>query len=147
MKITLCGSARFEDKFKKWNKILTLQGHVVYSLACYPSDNKKKNWYTDSQKEMLDKIHKDKITNSDAIVVLNGEERYIGDSTKSEISHAFNLKKRVFWEFWPNDETIYEWYEHGYVVHNAGSLFEELCRYQFCENFLGKPPCGVTCYE
>ena len=35
--ITLCGSARFEAEFHKWNKALTLSGHTVFSLGCFPS--------------------------------------------------------------------------------------------------------------
>lgn len=94
MKITLCGSARFEDEFKKFNKELTLQGHVVYSLACYPSDFGGKNWYTEEEKEILDRVHKLKIDNSDAIFVIN-KEGYIGDSTKSEIAYALAQGKEI----------------------------------------------------
>lgn len=145
MKITLCGSAKFEKEFKEWNKKLTLQGHVVYSLACYPSDNGGKNWYSDREKVKLDKVHKMKIDNSEAIFVVNTEDRYIGDSTKSEITYAMDQGKTVYWEFWPGDEDIHIWFPHGNGVFQSPQ-FEEACRFALCENFLGKPPCPV-CYE
>lgn len=97
MRITLCGSAKFESAFKEWNERLSLQGHVVYSLAVYPSDKMdNKNWYTPKEKLKLDKVHKDKIHNSDAVLVLN-VGGYIGDSTTSEIKYAHRSNKRVYY--------------------------------------------------
>lgn len=146
MKITLCGSARFEANFKFWNETLSLQGHIIYSLSVYPSDKKDKNWYTKEQKFILDKVHKDKISNSDCIVVINGKERYIGESTTNEINFAFHQRKHIWFEFWPLDETIHNWYPYGNDVFNKDSLFHALCKYSYCPNFLGKPPC-LTCYQ
>lgn len=97
MRLTLCGSAKFEVRFHEWNEKLTLKGHTVYSLAIYPSSkNGEKNWYTEAQKTTLDLIHLDKIQNSEGIVVLN-EDGYYGDSTTREIAWARICKKRVFW--------------------------------------------------
>lgn len=97
MRITLCGSAKFEQEFKEWNELLTLAGHVVYSLAVYPSDHGgDKDWYTPSEKTMLDLVHKRKIDNSEAILVLN-VGGYIGESTQSEILHAVDHGKQVYW--------------------------------------------------
>lgn len=88
MRITLCGSGRFEAQFKEWNERLTLAGHVVYTLSVYASFKEGvKDWFTDSQKATLDEVHKLKIENSDAILVLNVGD-YIGESTRSEIQHA-----------------------------------------------------------
>lgn len=96
MKITLCGSAKFEEDYKWWNRELSLRGNIVYSLAVYPSDAGEKNWYTPDQKLMLDGVHLGKIQHSDAIVVLN-IDGYIGDSTKKEIEYAQQLGKQVYW--------------------------------------------------
>ena len=97
MKITLCGSARFEEQFHAWNEALTLAGHVVYSLAVFPSiKGGEKSWYTEEQKKQLDKAHKDKIWYSDAIVVLN-VGGYIGDSTLSEVRFAGVQRKEIYW--------------------------------------------------
>lgn len=127
MKITLCGSARFEAGFKRWNELLTLDGHVVYSLSVYPSDKIGKDWYTEDQKKMLDAVHKLKIDNSDAIVVID-EDGYIGESTRSEIEHAKQNGKLVFYT-------------------------SQMCSYSGCSTFDGaearlnrRPPCAL-CYE
>src|ERR1700733_11997361 len=96
MRITLCGSARFEHDFKEHNKRLTLAGHVIYSLAAYPSDFGGKDWNTEEHKQILEKVHKLKIDNSDAILVLN-LDGYIGSSTRSEINHAIAMNKEVFY--------------------------------------------------
>lgn len=97
MKLTLCGSARFENRFIEWNEKLTLKGHVVYSLAVMPSSKGgEKNWYSEEQKTMLDLAHFGKILNSDGIVVLN-EDGYYGESTTREIAWARMNGKRVFW--------------------------------------------------
>lgn len=90
MKLTLCGSARFEEQFHKYNERLTLAGHVVYSLAVFHY------WYTDEEKMILDSVHKSKIANSDAIVVLN-VDGYVGESTQSEINFAMRRSKGIYW--------------------------------------------------
>ncbi len=97
MRLTLCGSAKYEARFHEWNEKLTLAGHVVYGLGVYPSHkNNDKNWYSEEQKGMLDRVHFAKIDNSDGIVVLN-EDGYFGQSTKNEISWARLKDKKVFW--------------------------------------------------
>ena len=88
MKITLCGSARFEKEFHHWNEILSFEGNIVYSLAIYPSSKDgNKNWYDEKQKEKLDLIHLAKIEESEAIFVID-KDGYIGESTAREISWA-----------------------------------------------------------
>lgn len=102
MIITLCGSARFEKEFKHWDEKLTLAGHVVFSLAVYPSDKGKKEWFTPEEKEMLDRVHKRKINASGMVLVVDralgsGDPSYIGESTKSEIDHARRRGIPVRW--------------------------------------------------
>lgn len=98
--LTLCGSARFESEFHSWNEKLTLAGHVVYSLAVFPSQKTGNpadhEWYTPDQKLMLDKVHKRKIKNSDGIVVLN-VGGYLGDSTRSEVEYAKERQLDIYW--------------------------------------------------
>ena len=96
MRITLCGSARFEEDFHSWNEDLSLSGHTVYSLAIYPSSKGgNKDWYNQQQKTTLDLVHLSKIENSDAIVVIN-KNGYIGDSTKREIEWARLKNKTIY---------------------------------------------------
>lgn len=97
MRITLCGSAKFENRFIEWNERLTMKGHVVYSLAVMPSSKGDKNWYTLEQKTILDQVHLAKILNSDAIVVLNEDGGYYGESTTNEIRWARMNGKKVYW--------------------------------------------------
>ena len=85
--ITLCGSARFEREFHLWNKVLTLSGHAVFSLGCFPSIEGGKDWYSDPMKKRLDMVHKLKIQQSDAILVLN-RNGYVDESTLSEVEFA-----------------------------------------------------------
>ena len=94
MKITLCGSARFEKEFHHWSETLTFEGNIVYGLAIYPSSKDGKLWYDGKQKEFLDLIHLAKIEESDAVFVIdvNG---YIGESTAREIAWAKIRGKRV----------------------------------------------------
>lgn len=125
MKITLCGSARFEKEYKDLNKRLTLAGHVVYSLSVYPSDEKEKEWYTEREKHMLDKVHLDKIASSDAIVVINSGG-YIGSSTFKEIKYAKYLGKKVFY--------------------TCANEHPSICPYAGCDDPLQKRPCAL-CYE
>jgi hypothetical protein len=109
MKITLCGSLKFEQQFHEWNKKLTLAGHVVYSVAVFPSYAGSKSWYTEEEKIGLDLIHLLKISNSDAIFVIN-VGHYIGESTTREIEWAHLNEKLVFLlTSWRNgDLKVYE---------------------------------------
>ena len=90
-KITLCGSTKFKEAFEYWNKKLSLEGNVVYSVSCFghSGDN-----LTYSQKELLDKVHFSKIDNSDEIFVLD-VDGYIGESTNNEILYAKLQGKRI----------------------------------------------------
>jgi len=91
-KITLCGSTQFKDTFLEFNKLLTLAGNVVYSVAFFGHADSVP--LTVEEKTLLDDIHKLKIDNSEEIFVLdvNG---YIGSSTQSEIDHATKTDKAV----------------------------------------------------
>lgn len=109
LRITLCGSTRFKKAWMEWNARLTLQGHVVYSVAMWSHDVRIEP--TDEQKHLLDKVHLGKIDNSDEIFVLdvNG---YIGNSTRGEIDYAKSQNKKVRYlseEFpeWTEDDCIF----------------------------------------
>jgi len=138
MIVTLCGSAKFEDLFKEWNEKLTLQGHVVFSLAVYPSDkNDNKNWYTPEQKAALDEAHKNKIDASDAILVIN-PDGYVGESTLSEIEFAIEKGKKIYRTYFSEKD-----------VHGNGfgpNVSQKVCGFRGCYDYLQKPPCAL-CYE
>jgi hypothetical protein len=91
-KITLCGSTKFKKAFLEWNRRLTLDGHLVYSVAFWT--------HTDGtapdadRKKLLDTVHKSKIESSDAIFVLD-IGGYVGDSTAREIDYAQSRGKEI----------------------------------------------------
>jgi hypothetical protein len=96
MKFTLCGSARFEAEWHKWNKLLGLKGHICYSLMTFPSIEGAKTWYTDEQKTTLDLAHLAKIEESDAVLMLN-KDCYLGESSLRELEWSRMRNKKIFW--------------------------------------------------
>lgn len=96
MKITICGSAKFEPVWHEANKQLGLAGHICYSLMTFPSIEKEKTWYTPEQKQSLDLAHLAKIEESDAVVMLN-VNGYLGESSTRELEWARLRNKQVFW--------------------------------------------------
>lgn len=101
MRITLCGSTRFEPQFKEWNHKLAIAGHTVYSLSLFAREatdvgKEGKITISDSEKVTLDLVHLDKILNSEAIVVID-VDGYTGFSTKREIQWARMQGKLVYW--------------------------------------------------
>ncbi len=90
--ITLCGSTKFKDDFMETQKRLSLEGNIVISVGVFGhADNIV---LSDSEKEMLDDLHKRKIDMCDEIFVIN-KNGYIGSSTKSEIEYANITGKKV----------------------------------------------------
>lgn len=93
MIITLCGSTRFKEEYELVAKDLALQGHTVLSVNLFAhADNIE---LTQEQKIRLDNAHKQKISISDAIYVIN-KDQYIGESTYGEIDWAERLGKQIF---------------------------------------------------
>lgn len=93
--VCLCGSSKFLEQFRKANFDETLKGNIVLSIGC-DTKNDDDLELTIHQKAALDELHKRKIDLADEILVLN-KNGYIGDSTKSEITYAYNNKKRIRW--------------------------------------------------
>lgn len=97
--VTLCGSTRFGDQFRKANLELTLAGQIVLSIGC---DTKSDGDLAamgrlgnqSAVKDMLDNLHKRKIDLSDYIFVLN-VGGYIGQSTLGEIAYAKEHGKEI----------------------------------------------------
>ena len=91
--ITLCGSTRFKDAFMEVQKRLTLEGNIVISVGLFGHSGDNEVW-TEDTKEMLDDMHKAKISMADEIFVIN-VGGYIGSSTRSEIAYAQMHGKHV----------------------------------------------------
>lgn len=92
--ITICGSLRFMNEIMDIAEKMELEGNCMIS-PIYPT-NSDKDAYTDEEAEMLDKMHKEKIKISDAILVVN-VNGYVGESTKSEIEYAKSLNKEIIY--------------------------------------------------
>ncbi len=98
--VTLCGSTRFKNEFMEVQKRLTLDGNIVISVGLFGHSGDAEVWKKMDKgtltktKEMLDDMHKCKIEMADEIFVIN-VNRYIGDSTCSEINYAKAHGKKV----------------------------------------------------
>ena len=92
--VTVCGSLRFIKEMLDITEKMELQGNCMLT-PIYPT-NPDKDAYTESEAVMLDKMHKEKIKLSDAILVVN-VDNYIGNSTKSEIEFAKSLNKEIIY--------------------------------------------------
>ena len=92
--ITLCGSTKFKSAFDEANLNLTLAGKIILQPGCFMHHDKIN--ISDEQKEKLDFLHKEKILMSDCIYVLN-VNKYIGQSTKSEIEYAKEQNIPIFY--------------------------------------------------
>lgn len=96
--VVLCGSTRFMDAFRAQNLALTLDGKIVLSVGCDTHSDDMLG-ITPEQKAMLDELHKRKIDLADRVFVLN-VGRYVGDSTRGEISYAEAIGKPVDYLEW-----------------------------------------------
>lgn len=92
--ITVCGSLRFMKEMMEITEKMDLQGNCMLSPV-YPARPDKSD-YTDEELAMLDKMHKERIKLSDAVLVVNADN-YIGSSTKREIEFAESLKKEIIY--------------------------------------------------
>ena len=93
MIITLCGSTKFKEEYEEVAKALALEGHTILSVNLFAhADNIE---LTQEQKIRLDNAHRQKISISDAIYVIN-KGQYIGESTYGEIDWAERLGKKIF---------------------------------------------------
>ena len=104
MKITICGSMKFNDKMLELKSELESKGHeihmpiVVSGVDYWSLDGTKK---VEAKKGLrLVETHLDKITESDAILVANytkGDiENYIGANTFLEMGYAKYKAKKIF---------------------------------------------------
>lgn len=115
------------DRYNAVNKTLTLQGHLVYSVATISTSHVfKENEHdkggriepveiTPEQKIVLDLVHLQKILESDAIVVIGwrgGDDDYAGESTRREVAWAVMNEKQIFRESAVSNLELL----HGYIM-------------------------------
>ena len=92
--ITVCGSFKFRQEMAEVAERLTLEGNCVLTPNELVRPNK--DAYTDEEAILIDKMHKEKIKLSDAIMVVN-VNNYVGSSTESEVEYARNLGKEILY--------------------------------------------------
>lgn len=92
--ITVCGSYKFKKEMFEITEKMTLKGNCMITPIELTKTNK--DFYNEDEVLMIDKMHKEKIKISDAILVVN-VNGYIGSSTKSEIEFAKALNKEIIY--------------------------------------------------
>ena len=92
--ITICGSLKFKKAMLEISEKMELKGNCV--LTPISPTKPDKDDYTEDEVLILDKMHKEKIKLSDAILVVN-VNGYIGNSTNSEIEYAKLLNKEILY--------------------------------------------------
>lgn len=93
--ITVCGSLKFYKEMMEITEIMELQGNCMLVPIYNPSKSSKDD-FTEEEALMLDKMHKERIKLSDAILAVN-VDGYIGNSTRNEIDYARSLNKEIIY--------------------------------------------------
>lgn len=92
--ITICGSLNFQKEMMSIAEKLELEGNCIIT-PIYPTRAPKDD-YTKEEFLTFDKVHKEKIKMSDAILVVD-VDGYIGNATKNEIEYAKSLDKEILY--------------------------------------------------
>ncbi len=90
--ITLCGSTNFKDEYERVNRILTLQGNVVFSCGVFRGDYPN----IEEHRDLLEDVHKRKIDLSESIVVIN-LGGHTSKHTREEIEYAKSKNKKIIY--------------------------------------------------
>lgn len=88
--ITLVGSTNFKEDYERINRVLTLEGNVVFSCGVFRPDFPEIEQYRD----VLMRVHRKKIDLSDSIFVIN-KNGFISPHTKEEIEYARVKGKKI----------------------------------------------------
>lgn len=93
--ITLCGSTKFFETFDDVMLKLCLAGWIIFTIGTHRFSDHDLPEVKD-KKDMLDEMHKRKIDMSSCILVID-VDGYVGKSTRSEIRHAIDTNKYVYY--------------------------------------------------
>ena len=88
-KITICGSVKFRPIIEQYEAYYSLLGNIIYTPINYSSVKSlyKTNEEIEQNREMMRKCHLAKISESDAIIIIN-QNFYIGKDTEKELIFA-----------------------------------------------------------
>lgn len=107
--VCLCGSTRFSKAFQEANLMETLAGKIVLTIGCdlKPDQEIFEGVFgekiferigfqgtIDRMKEKLDELHLRKIDLANEVLILN-VGGYVGESTRREMTYAYNRMKRI----------------------------------------------------
>lgn len=93
--MTLCGSTKFKEEFEAAQKEFSLRGYLVISVGCFL--HREDDLRIEEQKELLDRIHLQKIDLADIIFIIS-PDGYIGESTAKEIEYAKEKGKLIVYQ-------------------------------------------------
>ena len=93
--ITICGSLKYQDEMMRIAEEKSLEGFCVLTPV-FPMI--KDIEITSAQLAKLKEAHRKRIELSDSILVVN-PNKYIGESTKSEIEYAKKLGKEIIYQY------------------------------------------------
>jgi len=94
--ICLIGSTRYEAIFRKLEVDLSIRGYIVLSPLVYTQSGEVPPC-GEKEKEILDYVQKEKIRQSDIVFVVDGDDGYVGKSTKNQIAYSKLLNKPLFY--------------------------------------------------
>ncbi len=84
--ITICGSMKFVQEMMKISEKIELQGNVVL-MPIYNPSRPNKNSFTQEEIIMLDKMHRERIKLSDAILVVTATLEIVQKVRLSLLKH------------------------------------------------------------
>lgn len=93
--VCLIGSTKFEDLFRRLEYDLSIRGLIVLSPLVYNQSGDKPGCGQE-EKKILDLVQKEKIRQSDIVLVVD-KNGYIGESTRKQIEYAELLNRRVLY--------------------------------------------------
>ena len=86
--VTLCGSTKFFKECMEANRQLTFKNWIVLQCGSWGHSYHKDVENNNTDYELVKKLHYQKITMSQAIVIVSDLTGYIGNSTRAEIAFA-----------------------------------------------------------
>lgn len=92
--VCLCGEGRFKDAYRSEERRLTMEGKIVLTCGLYGHPGSIN--ITSDEKEMLERLQKQKIDRADRIHIIN-VDGCIGDITQSKIEYARENNKKISW--------------------------------------------------
>ena len=93
--ITVCGSMKYIKEMMEISEKVELEGNLVL-MPIYNPSRPNKEAFTEEEIKILDKMHRERIKLSDAVLIVN-VDGYIGKSTQSEMEFAKSLNKEIIY--------------------------------------------------